>query len=449
MKIVIIGGTAAGLSAASKAKRNDPSAQITVYEKSGYVSYGSCGLPYFVGDMIKQTEELISLTPEELINDRSIDTKIAHEVLSIDRNEKTVSVKNLNSGEIFTDNYDKLVLATGATPIVPPFYDKPLSGVHFLRNVEDGISLKRSASGSTKKVVIIGAGLIGLEVAEQMSELGHDVTLLEAAPRLLPMIEEKYADMLKAKLAQHNIKLMLALKAQGLKEQNGTVTGVTLENGETLPADLVVMSIGVRPNGKLLGDTGIELYRNGAVLVDEYLQTADPDVYACGDCATAYNSLTKQQVYIPMGTTANKQGKACGDNITGLKTAFGGVLGSGVTKLFDTYVAFTGLTAEQAKDAGYDAAKSSITKADRASYYPGGEDNHLTVIFDSKSGRILGAQGIGSRTVCGRVNLMVAAISGGMTVQQLGELDLLYTPSVAPVHDPLLILASQAVKKVK
>ncbi len=446
MKIIVIGGTAAGLSAASKAKRNRPDVEITVYEKSGYVSYGSCGLPYFVGDLIREEEELFSLTPDVLNNKRDIATHIAHEVTAVDPQQKQVTVKNLQTGEVFTDSYDKLVLATGASSIVPPFCQNSPQGVHTLRNVEDGIRLKDSVAGGQKTAVIIGAGLIGLELAEQLQERGLSVTLVEAAPMLLPQLNQGYSQMVADTLATHGVTLLLGSMAAGLHQAQGQVTAVELADGSVLPADLVVLSIGVRPNTALLSH--VEKLKNGAIAINQYMETSDPDIYACGDCASSPHRLTGDTVYIPMGTTANKQGKACGDNLTGLRTPFGGVLGSAVTKVFETYVCYTGLNLAQALERGYAAVSTGITKRDRASYYPGGQDTHLTVIFDQKTGQILGAQGVGGESVAGRMNVMICAITANMTISTLNDLDLLYTPAVAPVYDPILVMSGQAIKKL-
>ena len=446
--LVVIGGTAGGLSAASKAKRLCPELEIIVYERSGYVSYGACGLPYFVGGLIPEAEDLISLTADSLRQKRGIPTYIRHEVICIHRDKKQVEVKNLDTGEVFTQGYDQLMIATGAEPVIPPIPGANAQGVHCLRTVEDGIALRARAAGA-KRAVIVGGGFIGLETAEELTQAGLAVTVVEAMPRLLPFLMEDYAGRIQAELAAHGVAVRLGAAAAEVVVEDGRAAGVRLAEGETLPADLVLFSVGVRPATRLAADCGLTLGLKGAIVVDEEQRTSDPCIYAAGDCVQMKNLVTGEPCYFPLGTTANKQGRIAGENLAGQHSTFKGVLGSQVTKVFDLYAAATGLTLRQAEEAGYAAAASSITKGDRASYYPGGGENHLTLILDTATGRLLGAQGVGTATVAGRMNVLATAITAGMTVEELNELDLVYSPSVAPVYDPILIAASQAIKKVK
>lgn len=448
MRMVVIGGTAAGLSAASKARRLDPSMEITVLEATNYVSYGSCGLPYFVGGCIQKPEDLVSLTVRELREKRNITTYTRHRALAVRREEKTVQVLALDSGREFWLPYDRLVLATGATPVVPPIPGAEGPGVCTLRTVEDGIRLKALA-GETKQAAIIGGGFIGLELSEQLALRGLEVQLVEALPRLLPAFPEDYAAMAARELARHGVTLHTAARAAAvLRDDSGRVTALGLEDGRELAAGLVVAAAGVRPNNRLAADCGLALGETGGILVDDRQQTSDPDIWACGDCVEMRHLLTQKPCWFPLGTTANKQGRVAGENAAGGKARFPGVLGSQVTKVFDLYLAATGLGLEQARAQGFDARAVSITKADRASYYPGGGENHLTLVFRREDGRLLGAQGAGSATVPGRIDLLAAAITWGADVTRLGELDLVYSPPVAPVYDPILIAASQAAKEV-
>lgn len=447
-KLIVIGGTAAGLSAASKAKRLIPDLEIEVYERSGYISYGACGLPYFVGDIIKDADELISVTADVMRDKRGIPTFIHHEVTKIDRSEKTVTVRNLDTGDVFTRPYDKLVIATGASPVRLSVPGAELDGVHYLRNVEDGISLKGAVKPG-KSAVIIGGGFIGLELAEELTNAGVSVHLLEAVDRLLPFLDERFSEQVKATLEQNGVSVHLSTKAEQILGRNGAVCGVKLEGGETLEADLVVVSIGVRPESKLAVDAGLETGLRGGIVVDEHQQTSDKSIWACGDCVQMKHVITGKPAYVPLGTTANKQGRVAGASLAGAGDTFKGVLGSSVTKVFDLYIAVTGLSLQQARDNGYEAASSIITKADRASYYPGGGENTICMVLDQNTGRLLGAQAIGTSTVAGRVNVFVAAITAGMTVSEINDLDFVYAPPVAPVYDPILIAASQAMKKVK
>ncbi len=449
-KLIVIGGTAAGLSAASKAKRVKPDLEIEVFEKSGYISYGACGLPYFVGDMIAEPDDLVSLTVDQMTNKRGVPTHIHHEVTKIDRDRKTVTVLNLDNGEVQEHSYDKLVIATGARPIRPAIAGIDADGVYYLRTVEDGIRLKRvvRAEGK-KKAVIVGGGFIGLEVAEEMALSGIEVHVYEMMPRLLPFLDESFSETVLETLKTNGVQVHLGAGVEEILTADGAVSGVRSTDGEVLDADFVLMSIGVVPNSELARDAGLELGIKGTIVVSDEMQTSDPAIYACGDCVQMKNRITGGAVYVPLGTTANKQGRIAGDNIAGAHETFKGVLGSMVTKVFDLYIAATGLSVKQAEEAGYEVASTVVPKGARASYFPGSRDTRICQELDKKTGRLLGAQGIGSESIAGRMNVFAAAITCGMTVAEINELDLVYAPPVAPVYDPILIAASQAMKKVK
>ncbi|QQO10137.1 FAD-dependent oxidoreductase [Breznakiella homolactica] len=447
-RLVVIGGTAAGLSAASKAKRSYPDLAVTVFEKTGYTSYGSCGLPYFIGGIIQNPGDLVTLTPEALRTERGIETFIRHEALSIDRNAKTVTVKNLEDQTIRLVSYDYLVIATGAYPVMPSIPGIDSTGVFHLRSVEDGIAFKAKA-GVSKEALIIGGGLIGLEVAEQLSLKGLSVTVLEAAPRILPHLADELAADVTAEMEKHGVAIRCSAQVTEVLRENGEAKGVRTGDGEIYRADCILVSVGVRPNSSLAADAGIETGFLDGIAVDRYMKTSDPSVWACGDCVEMRNLITGEPVYVPAGTTANKQGRIAGSNIAGENAEFKGVLGSQVTKLFGLTVASAGLTEDQARKAGFAPVSSMITKSDRASYYPGSRDAKLRLTFDENTGVLLAAQGAGSESIAGRINVLVAAITAGMTVMQLEELDLVYAPPVAPVYDPILIAASQGIKLVK
>ncbi|MEY8354504.1 FAD-dependent oxidoreductase [Lachnospiraceae bacterium 54-53] len=450
-KVVIIGGTAAGLSAASKAKRLNPGLEIRVFEKSGYISYGACGLPYFVGGLIEEPERLISLTVEQMREKRDIPAYTHHEVIKISREEKKVLVKNLDDGTVNWHAYDKLVIATGARPIKPDIEGIDAKGIHYLRTVEDGIRLKHTlleAEGESKSV-IAGGGFIGLETAAEIAGTGTEVTLLESGSRLLPFLEESFSQQLLDTLRDHGVRVLLGEALERIESENGYAAAAVTDKGKALKADLILISAGVRPNTELAEEAGIELGVRKAIRVTDYMETSDPSIWACGDCAEARHIITGKPVYIPLGTTANKQGRTAGDNLAGRRESFAGVLGSVVTKVFDQYIACTGLTGEQAEEEGYEVESVSITKADKASYYPGAGENRIRLLFDRITGKLLGAQAMGSESVAGRINVLAAAITAGMTVEEVSQLDLVYAPPVAPVYDPILIAASQAVKKVK
>lgn len=444
-RLVVIGGVAAGLSAASKARRLDNNLKITVFERSGYVSYGACGIPYYVGGMIAEAEDLLALTADTLRTKRGIDVHVHTEVTAIDREQKQVAVTSLESGETSTVGYDYLVIATGARPIIPPIQGIGNNGVFFVRNVEDAKAIRSHVEGA-RSAVIVGGGVIGLEMAEQIAGRSIEVTLFEALDRLLPNLPVSYSHLVADALQQNGVRLHLGKSVSSIQESGGTVVSVTDSEGSTTACDLVIVAVGVKPESDLARSAGLELGLRGAIVVDTHQQTSDPCIWAAGDCVQMRHLLSDTPVYAPLGTTANKMGRVAGSNIGGEAAQFDGVLGSIVTKVFDLYIAATGFSLEQAIAAGHDAVQHAIIKGDKASYYPGRRDCHLNVVVDTKSGRLLGAQGVGGESIAGRINVLVAAITMGMTVAQLNELDLVYTPSVAPVYDPLLIAASQAMK---
>ncbi|WP_320129868.1 FAD-dependent oxidoreductase [uncultured Sphaerochaeta sp.] len=446
-RMVVIGGTAAGLSAASKAKRLDPDLEITVFEKTGYISYGACGLPYFVGGLIEKPEQLVSFSVEQMRDKRGIVVYIHHEVLSIDRGNKQVTVRNLEAEEVLTYQYEVLVIATGAVPVRPAIEGIDVQGVAFLRTVEDGILLKQHVQGA-RCATIVGGGFIGLELAEELTQVGVKVTLFEAMDRLLPFLPESFSQTVQKTLEDHGVAVHLSAKIERILSSEGTVRAVETSDGIQTKADLVILSVGVLPATSLAREAGLELGIKGSIVVNDRMQTSDNAIWACGDCAQMKHILTGKPVHVPLGTTANKMGKVAGSVIGGVDATFPGVLGSMVTKVFDLYIAATGFSLKEAKAAGYDAVQSFITKADRASYYPAGKPNTLNFVFDKETGLLLGAQGFGSESIAGRINVLVACITAGMTVFQVNELDLVYAPPVAPVYDPILIAAGQAEKYV-
>ena len=446
MKVVVIGGTAAGLSAASKAKRLRPELEITVFERTGYISYGACGLPYFVGDMIQDPNDLVSLFPED-VEKRGIRIFTHREVTKIDRTAKTVTVRDLESGSVEVWPYDRLVIATGASPIRLPIPGGDAKGVCYLRTVEDGIALKALA-GASGTAVIIGGGFIGLELAEELTQRGVRVHLLEALPRLLPFLPEEFSALVLETLERNGVTVHTGTAAGAFLTESDRLRAVRTDSGEEIETELALVSVGVRPATQLAADCGLTLGLKGSIAVDEEQRTSDPDIWACGDCAETRNRITGQPAYVPLGTTANKQGRIAGVNVAGGHDRFPGILGSMVTKVFDAYIAATGLSLEQARQAGFDAAATQITKNERASYYPGGRSSRLSLVFEKGTGRLLGAQALGSDMVAGRINTLAATITAGMTVSVVNELDLVYAPPVAPVYDPILIAASQAIKHV-
>lgn len=443
--LLVIGGTAAGLSAASKAKRLNPALKVTVFEKTGYISYGACGLPYFVGGLIDEPEDLVAVSVEEMIGKRDIQVLIHTQVISIDRDKKSVVARALHSGEETTYRYTFLVIATGATPIIPAIEGLKAQGVCVLRTVEDGIHMKALARQSSR-ICIIGGGFIGLELAEEMTRLHKKITLVEALDRLLPMLPTSFSNLVKQTLESRGVEVRLGSTIRKIVEEGGRVTSVIDADHTSIAADMVVLSVGVRPSSSLGADAGLLLGFKDGIVVDDQQRSSDKAIWACGDCVQMHHMITKKPTHVPLGTTANKMGRVAGSVIGGESARFPGVLGSQVTKVFDLYIAATGLSFDEAIKEGYAAQQASITKSDKASYYPGGRQNHINLVFEEKSGRLLGAQAVGSESVAGRINTLVACITAGFTLAQINSLDLVYAPPVAPVYDPILIAANQAMK---
>jgi NADPH-dependent 2,4-dienoyl-CoA reductase/sulfur reductase-like enzyme len=329
---------------------------------------------------------------------------------------------------------------------VPDIPGARAENVFTLRSVEDGIRIRQAVTGGAKKAVIAGAGLIGLELAEELTGAGVHTEIIELMPRLLPFLPADYAQAVLDVLAANGVRPKLGRAVSAMCLKDGQAAGVQLDNGEEVPGDFVILAAGVLPNTGLAEDCGLRLCFKKGIVVDEAMRTSDPSIWACGDCVQMKCLLTGQPVYVPLGTTANKQGRAAGASIAGEAARFEGVLSSQAAKVFDMYIAVTGLTLEKARAAGFDAAEAGIVKSDKASYYPGGIDTRLNLVFERRGGRILGGQGIGGASVAGRINLLAAAVTTKMTLGQLNELDLVYTPSLAPVYDPLLIAAANSLK---
>lgn len=448
--LVVIGGTAAGMSAAAQARRGDPSLPITVFERTGYITYGSCGLPYYIGDVIKDVNKLVTYTPEYMKKERNIDVYISHEVIDIDTQEKCVEVKNLKDGQTFTQPYSGLVIATGAFSVVPKIPGIDSENIFTLRNIEDGIRIKEFLStGKVKRAAILGAGFIGLEVAEALRNWGIAVDIFEMLPRILPQLDEELSALIEAELERNSVKLYKNTKVVEFNYADNGGLKIRTQDNNIFDADMAIVAVGVKPNTILAQNAKIQIGTLGGIAVDKYMRTSCPDIWAAGDCTETYNRITKKPAYVPLGTTANKQGKIAGENASGGNAAFYGILGTQVTKIFDVYVATTGLNEMSAKDAGMFPVFAKITHKDKAGYYPGAKPIHVKIVIDKNTGKVIGAQMAGSEGAGKRIDVIAASITAGMTVYELNELDLAYAPPVSPVYDPILIAASAGIKAVE
>lgn len=437
MRIIIIGGVAAGMSAAAKANRLLKDSEVVVYEMGETVSWGACGLPYFVGGFFENTDTMIARSVEKFI-DTGVDVKIKHQVIELDVDNKKIKVENLNTGESFEDSYDKLMIATGASAIIPPIKNVNLKNVFTLKSLEDGINLKEAAlKDENKDVVVIGTGYIGIETIEAMKQLGKNVRAIQLDDRVLPdSFDKEITDIMEEEISSHeNVYLHTSEMVKELVG-NDRVEAVITDKGE-YKADIVVIATGVRPNTQFLKESGIEMLPNGAIVIDNMGQSSIPDIYSAGDCATVPHRVMNKDVYIPLATTANKLGRLIGENLAGKNSTFNGTLGSAAVKVLDMEAARTGISESDAKKEGIKYKTTFIKDKNQTDYYPGQEAIFVKLIYDAESKEILGGQIIGKKGAVLRVDVLAAAIYNKMTTNELGMLDLCYAPPFARTWDVL------------
>ena len=436
MRVIIIGGVAAGMSAAAKLKRMQPEYEVIVYEKTDVVSFGACGLPYFVGGFFDDVNNMIA-RPAEKFRESGIDLNIFHEVIDVDTEAKKLTVKNLTTGEEFVDTYDKLMIASGASSIIPPIKNVNIENVSTLKSMSDGIKVKELMNKEEiKNVAIIGAGFIGLEAVEAAKKLGKNVVVFQLEDRILPQVFDKeVTDILEAEIRKHDVDLRL-------EEIVGELVGETkvekvITNKGEYDADLVIVATGVRPNTSFLKNTNINMLPNGAIIVDEFGKTSVEDVYSAGDCATIQNIVTGQDSYVPLATGANKLGRIVGENLAGANNTFQGSLGSSCIKVMDMEAASTGLTEIQAARLGIEVKTKFISDFNQTNYYPGRDKMYVKLVYDANTKVILGGQVAGYKDAVQRANVIAACVFGKLTTNQLGMLDLCYAPPFARTWDIL------------
>ena len=437
MKVVIVGGVAGGATAAARIRRLDEKAQIVVFERSGYISYANCGLPYYIGDVITDAEELTLQSPESFYSRFRVDMRVHHEVTEIHPEKKTVSVKNLKTGEEFEESYDKLILSPGAKPTQPRFFGADLDKVFTLRTVEDTLRIKNYINENhPKSAVLVGGGFIGLELAENLRELGMDVTVVEYAKQLMSPFDSDMAAFIHNEMRKHDVKLVLGRAVEGFEEKDGGVD-VLLKDEAPLHADMVVLAIGVTPDTALAKEAGLELGIKGAIVVNDRMETSVPDIYAAGDAVQVKNSVTGDDALISLAGPANKQGRIIADNICGLDSRYKGSQGSSVIKVFDMMAALTGINERTAKTAGLNADTVILSPMSHAGYYPGGKVMTIKVIFEKDTYRLLGAQIVGYDGVDKRIDVLATAIRAGLKATDLKDLDLAYAPPYSSAKDPV------------
>jgi NADPH-dependent 2,4-dienoyl-CoA reductase/sulfur reductase-like enzyme/rhodanese-related sulfurtransferase len=432
MKLVVIGAVAAGTSAAAKVRRNDDYAEITIYEKDYDISYSGCGMPYFIGGEIENIEDLVPRDSSFFKKKYNIDLLTRHEVLSVDKNKKKLKVKNLETGIISEDTYDKLVIATGAKPFVPPIKGIYNSNVFFLRNIQNAIAIKNFiADKKPKDVVIAGTGFIGLEVLENLTNLGIKTTIVEIANKITPNLDEDMAQVLEKELIKKGVNL---IKGTGISEIIGN--NAILGDGRSLKTEMIIMATGVRPNVNIAKEMGVELGVTGAIKVNESMETNIPDVYACGDCIETFLTLNGQPVYRPLGSTANKTGRIAGDVLSGGDMKYRGNMSTGIFKIFDLSVASTGLSEKDALKQGYDIEIIHNIKPDKPGYFHG-ELMTIKAIADRKTHTLLGVQIIGKEGVDKRIDVFVTLMTYKIPVEDFFHLDLAYAPPFSTTKDPV------------
>jgi NADPH-dependent 2,4-dienoyl-CoA reductase/sulfur reductase-like enzyme/rhodanese-related sulfurtransferase len=439
MRLVIVGGVAAGMSAATRARRMDESAEIVVLEKGGYVSFANCGMPYYLAGRIRTADKLLVTTAAQVGKRFRIDARTGHEVLAIRRAEKVVRVREIATQREYDLGYDKLVLAPGGVPVIPPIEHIRSANVLLLRSMEDTFAIEQFlATKQPKRIAIVGAGFIGLEMAEAMRERGLEVAVIEKAAMPLPQLDADMAAPLVATMQKHGIETHVGTGLQSLQARDGQVTAVVLENGTVVPADMVLLSIGVRPNVQLAKDAGLTIGATGGIAVDEFQRTSDADVYAAGDAAELVHGVTGRITRIPLAGPANRQGRTAGEHaVTGAAPKPGKALGTAILQLFETTAAMTGLGEVAARAAGFDVGTAVVVPNHHASYYPGAESMRLKLVYDRATRRVLGASGVGGAGIDKRMDVIATVLHFGGTIDDLTALDLAYAPQFGSAKDPV------------
>mmetsp|Transcript_26396 Transcript_26396/g.60010 ORF Transcript_26396/g.60010 Transcript_26396/m.60010 type:complete len:554 (-) Transcript_26396:78-1739(-) len=436
-KILIVGGVAGGASAAARLRRMDENATITVFEKGPFVSFANCGLPYYVGDVIKDDKDLVIATPERFKERFNVDVKTMHEVLKIDKERKTLEVKDLNTDDISVESYDALVLAPGAIPIRPPLPGIDLPGIFILRTIPDSMLVRSWMEKHTiKRAVVVGGGFIGLETAENLVHRGVEVTIVEMGTQVLPPMDPEMAEILHEHCKAKGVKLCLGDGVAGFYKTDSGLE-VATQSGARYPCDVAILGIGVRPETRLAKEAGLELGKLGGIKVDDQMRTSDPNIWAVGDAVEVKDFVTGQMALIPLAGPANRQARIAADAICGRSSSFRGVQGTAVCGVFDKVAASTGASEKTLKRFGIPYEKVYLHPNHHVGYYPGAKLIHFKLLFDPKDGKVLGAQAIGEAGVEKRIDVVAMAIQKGMTVFDLEESELCYAPQFGAAKDPV------------
>jgi NADPH-dependent 2,4-dienoyl-CoA reductase/sulfur reductase-like enzyme len=443
-KIVVVGGSAAGMAAAAKAKRVDPNADIIVFERSRYVSYAPCGIPYYIEGLVDDIARLVYYDINYFREKRGLDIRNRHLVTDIDSGNRVVTAIDLDKDREVKVEYDRLMIATGGEPIIPPIENVDLDGIHTVRLLEDGESLYRSLR-HVRRVGIVGGGYIGLELAEAFKRRGKEVYLFEMLDHVMPTFDKEAAKPIEDELTRNDVELHLNERVIGF-EGDGRVRKIVTEKG-SYNIDLVLLAVGVRPNIALAEMLGLKIGETGAISVDSRMMTSHEDIYAAGDNVETLHLVTKRKTYIPLAPAANKMGRVAGENMAGGYAEFPGVVGTSITKVFDLQIGKTGLSLHEALKSGFDAVAVDIVHGSISHYYPGFTKINIRLVADRETHRILGGEITGYDGVLARIDTLATAITAGMTTEDLKMLDLAYAPPFAPVWDGLIVAATVIEKK--
>lgn len=445
MKIVIIGGVAGGMSAATRLRRLMEDAEITIFEKGPFVSFANCGLPYYVSGEIANRDSLLVQTPESLKARFNLDVRPFHEVIGISPAEHTVTVRH--DGQEFTESYDKLILSPGAKPFVPTIEGlAEAKNAYTLRNVPDLDEIMAALDNHPKEAVVIGAGFIGLEMAENLAKRGLQVTIVEKAPHVLPPLDQEMAAFVQAELVKNGVRVITSQSATRFEDQGKTIV---LENGQKITSDLTILSVGVEPENGLAQAAGIELGLRGGILVDEHYETSQKDIFAVGDAIVVKQEITGQDALISLASPANRQGRQVADVIAGLGRTNKGSIGTAIVRAFDMTAASTGLSERILSMNQLPYKVLHVSGKDHAGYYPGATDMTLKLLFDPTTGKIYGAQGVGKKGVDKRIDILATAIKGNLTVFDLPELEFTYAPPFGSAKDPVNMLGYAALNLIE
>lgn len=445
--LVIIGADAAGMSAASEARRQDPNLRNTAFDRGGYASYSQCGMPYWLGGVVPSREHLTARTLQEFMR-RGIQVFLHHDVTSIHPDRGVIEVIDLQAGGTVEHPFDHLLIATGADARRPDLPGADLDGVFQLDVMEDAIAIQAFLERhAPKRAVVVGGGYIGLEMAENLARRGLHVHLIELGRQVFPSVDLDIAAPIRDELERHGVDASLCESvAQACKGENGRVRQIQTSRG-AIPADMVLLAIGARPNTSLARLAGIRLGATGAIAVDKHLRTSHPSIYAAGDCAEHWHRVLAKPTWVPLGTTANKQGRLVGRNITGGDDAFAGIVGTAVTRVFDLEIARTGLSEREARDAGLEVASATLASTDRAGYMPDAQPLTIKLIAEEGSGKLLGGQAVGKAGAAKRIDVLATALYSGLDLTQLTQLDLAYAPPFNSVWDPVQVAATKLLRR--